>query len=73
MFKLDWMNLMSVVHITIFHVYVFMFYVFMFYPSIMIFCYIKYIMNIVGNRCENIVEIETQDDWVGIKLWNASY
>jgi hypothetical protein len=30
-------------------------------------------MNIVGNRCENIVEIETQDDWVEIKLWNASY
>jgi hypothetical protein len=30
-------------------------------------------MNIVGNRCENIVEIETQDDWVMIKLWNASY
>jgi hypothetical protein len=25
-------------------------------------------MNIVGNRCENIVEIETQDDWVEIKL-----
>jgi hypothetical protein len=25
-------------------------------------------MNIVGNRCENIVEIETKDDWVGIKL-----
>jgi len=30
-------------------------------------------MNIVGNRCENIMEIETQDDLVGIKLWNASY
>jgi hypothetical protein len=38
------------------------------FSSIMIFCYIMYIMNIVGNRCENIVEIETQDDWVGIKL-----
>jgi len=30
-------------------------------------------MNIIGNRCENIVEIETQDYWVRIKLWNASY
>ena len=30
-------------------------------------------MNIIGNRCENIVEIETQDNWVRIKLWNASY
>ena len=30
-------------------------------------------MNIVDNRCENIVEIETQDNWVRIKLWNASY
>jgi len=30
-------------------------------------------MNIVGNRCENIVKIKTQNDWVGIKLWNASY
>jgi hypothetical protein len=25
-------------------------------------------MNIVGNMCENIMEIKTQDDWVGIKL-----
>jgi hypothetical protein len=25
-------------------------------------------MNIIGNRCENIVEIETQDYWVRIKL-----
>jgi len=30
-------------------------------------------MNIVDNRCENNVEIETQDNWVRIKLWNASY
>jgi len=30
-------------------------------------------MNIVDNRCENIVEIDTQDNWVGIKLWNVSY
>jgi len=30
-------------------------------------------MNILGNRCEKIMEIETQDDWVGVKLWNASY
>jgi len=32
----------------------------------MIFCYIMYIMNIMGNKSENIVEIQTQDDWVGI-------
>ena len=32
----------------------------------MIFCYIMYIMNIMGNMSENIVEIQTQDDWVGI-------
>jgi len=51
------MNLISVVHVTVFHVQVFTF-----YPSIMIFCYIMYIMNIVDNKCENIVEIETQDD-----------
>jgi hypothetical protein len=25
-----------------------------------------YIMNIMGNKSENIVEIQTQDDWVGI-------
>jgi hypothetical protein len=30
-------------------------------------------MNIMGNKCENIVQIETQDVWVRIKLWNASY
>jgi len=30
-------------------------------------------MNIMGNRCENIVEIKTHNDWVGIKLWDASY
>jgi hypothetical protein len=38
------------------------------FSSIMIFCYIMYIMNIVDNMYENIVEIETQDNWVGIKL-----
>jgi hypothetical protein len=43
-------ELNSIVHITIFHVYVFIF----FYPSIMIFCYIIYIINIVVDRCENI-------------------
>jgi len=32
------------------------------FSSIMIFCYIMYIMNIVDNRCENIVEIDTQDN-----------
>jgi hypothetical protein len=32
-----------------------------------------YIINIVVDRCENICGIETQDDWVGIKLWDASY
>jgi hypothetical protein len=37
------------------------------------FCYIMYIINIVVDRCENIYIIETQDDWVGIKLWDASY
>jgi len=57
------MNLISAVHVTVFHVQVFTF-----YPSIMIFCYIMFIMNIVGNMCENIMEIKTQDDWVGIKL-----
>jgi len=30
-------------------------------------------MNIVDNRCENTMKIETQDNWVGIKLWKASY
>jgi hypothetical protein len=32
-----------------------------------------YIINFVVDRCENICELETQDDWVGIKLWDASY
>jgi len=39
-----------------------------FYPSIMIFCYIMYIINIVVDRCDNICGIETQDDWVEIEL-----
>jgi len=30
--------------------------------------YIMYIINIVVDRCENICGIETQDDWVEIKL-----
>jgi hypothetical protein len=36
----------------------------------MIFCYI---INIVVDRCDNICGIETQDDWVGIELGDASY
>ena len=32
-----------------------------------------YIINIVVDRCENICGIETQDDWIEIKLWDASY
>jgi hypothetical protein len=32
-----------------------------------------YLINIVVDRCENISGIETQDDWAGIKLWDASY
>jgi hypothetical protein len=39
-----------------------------FYPSIMIFCYIMYIINIVVDRCDNICGIEIQDDWVDIEL-----
>ena len=35
-----------------------------FYLSIMIFCYIIYIINIVVDRFDNICGIETQDDWV---------
>jgi hypothetical protein len=44
-----------------------------FYPSIMIFCYIIYIINIVVDRCDNICGFETKDDWVGIELGDASY
>jgi hypothetical protein len=43
------------------------------YPSIMIFCYIMYIINIVVDRCDNICGLETQDDWVGFELGDASY
>jgi hypothetical protein len=32
-----------------------------------------YIINIVVDRCDNICGIETQDDWVRIELWDASY
>jgi len=57
-------ELNSVVHITIFHVYVFIFFLSI-HNDIR---YIMYIINIMVDRCENIYGIETQDDWVGIKL-----
>jgi hypothetical protein len=44
-----------------------------FYSSIIIFCYIMYIINIMVDRCDNICGFETQDDWVGIELGDASY
>ena len=44
-----------------------------FYPSIMIFCYVMYIINIVVDRCDNICGFQTLDDWVGIELGDASY
>jgi len=44
-----------------------------FYPSIMIFYYIMYIINIVVDRCDNIYGFETKYDWVGIELGDTSY
>jgi hypothetical protein len=32
-----------------------------------------YTLNIGVARCDNIVELKTQDDWVGIELCDASY
>jgi hypothetical protein len=32
-----------------------------------------YIINIVVDMYDNICGIETQDDWVEIELWDASY
>jgi len=55
-----------VVHITIFHVYVFIF--IYFYPSIMIFCYIMHIINIVVNRVSINVELKPKMIRSGIKL-----
>ena len=34
------------------------------YPSIMIFCYLMHILNIVVDGCEYKCGIETQEDWV---------